>query len=939
MLPLLTACMTIMKQWTFQNRILYLALLPGILTALVLGAFFSIERSASLDEMLESRALTIAKYFAPSCEYGVTTGSLGILQNIANGILEEADMRSVSIYSQNMETLAHAGPRFSNLSKANYELQSEQLFLLRTKDTVRARAPIFAQHLSISDEITEDYYLKPERPTEIIGWVEVELSKANTRLLRYQYLSAVFVVIALVLSLCGLIIMRLSSKISISLHQLLNTVKSLENGQLDARVFLDNSGELSDLATGINAMANALQRSQSEYQQNLDQATSDLRETLDEMEIRNSELQIGRREALEASVMKSEFLANVSHEIRTPLNGILGFSELLTRTELSNQQTEYLATIHKSSEDLLKILNDILDLSKIDANKLIIERIRMNLRDVLEEVIIMLAPEAYQKGIELNYLIYSDVPQRIISDPLRLKQVLINLISNAIKFTPQGSINIRISTINQTVQHCSIRFEVQDTGIGMDEAQIAKIFTAFSQADTSTTRRFGGTGLGLVISKALVEAMGGELRVSSQLGTGSIFSFHIEAELQQGEDTDFPPLGNHQVALVDASMMSRLNAIGVLSQWGLEHNDFETLELLFDFQQKHQPDWRVILFAMDERKPDDIELQQQIKRLKQLGLPIIASTSILNNEHINAYKTLGVTYVLTHPCTRKNLYHLLRLSLNLPAIDGNDKHPTVNSKVQPPVVLAVDDNPANLQLVVTLLEELNLPILSAKNGLEAIDIVKQQDIDLILMDIQMPQMNGLEATEAIRQLERNNTVPVVAVTAHAMADEKETLLKAGMNDYQTKPITQAQLISCIERWTGYRCTPTPNNFAKHDALRLHDGVFDAKLALSNSNQNAQLAAELFTMLLDSLATDTQRIMEAWENEEFAALLEQVHKLHGATRYCGVPKLTQALEKLESSLKAADNSQQWPDLLRSFVEQSAALQHWASSHDWLLELKL
>lgn len=930
-----------MKQWKFQNRLLYLALLPGILTALALGAFFSIERSTSLDEMLETRSLTIAKYFAPSCEYGVTTGSMGILQNLANGILEEYDMRAVGIFDQGMEELAHAGPKFSNSSKVNYELQSDQLFLLRTKDTVRARAPILAQHLSISDEISENYYIKTEQPAEIIGWVEVELSRANTRLLRYQYISAVLAVVALVLGLCGLIVVRLSRKISSSLQKLLSTVKSLENGQLESRVFLDNNDELSELATGVNSMANALQRSQSEYQQNLEQATSDLRETLDEMEIRNSELQIGRREALEASIMKSEFLANVSHEIRTPLNGILGFSELLARTNLSNQQVEYLATIHKSSEDLLKILNDILDLSKIDAGKLIVERIRMNLRDILEEVIIMLAPEAYQKGIELNYLIYSDVPLQIMSDPLRLKQVLINLISNAIKFTPQGSINIRISTINQTQQHCSIRFEVQDTGIGMDESQVAKVFTAFSQADSSTTRRFGGTGLGLVISKALVEAMGGEMRVSSQLGTGSIFSFHIEAELAKGEEIDFPPLSGHCGALIDGSMMSRLNTSGVLSHWDVEHNDFETPAQLLDFKDKHQPNWQVLMYAIDDQLPDNSNLQKNIKLLKTLGLPIIASTSILNNEHIDAYKALGISHVLTHPCTRKNFYRLLRLSLKLPTLDNPANRSGSPIKTQPPTVLAVDDNPANLQLVVTLLAELGIPTLSAKSGQEAIDLVTQQEVDLVLMDIQMPHMNGLEATKAIRQLERNNTVPIIALTAHAMADEKETLLKVGMNDYQTKPINQDQLISCIERWTGYRCqVKAPKiNLDQHSNERLHAGVFDAQLALANSNQNPELAAELFKMLLDSLAADIQAIITAWETEDFAELLERVHKLHGGTKYCGVPKLTQALNQLETALKTPERSHEWPNLLRSMVEQSAALQHWASSHDWLLELNL
>ena len=928
-----------MKHNNFQNRIVFLSVLPGIVAAIALAAFFIVERSYSLDNMLESRALTIAKYFAPSCEYGLITGNLGILQNIAQGILNERDMRSVSIYDVDMTELVHAGPKFHTHHHNNYQLKNEQQFLLQTDHALRARAPIFAQHLNISDIVTNELFHPSSKPEEIIGWIEVELSNSNTRILRYQYIVTVILILAIALALCAMVVVRFSRNVSVPLRQLLGTLKDLENGSLDSRVTLNNKGEFSELANGINAMANALQRGQVEYQQHIEQITRDLYENLDEMEIRNNELIIGRQEAQEASRIKSEFLANVSHEIRTPLNGILGFTEVLARTHLSDQQTEYLTTIHNSAEDLLKILNDILDLSKIDAGKLIIERTAFNLRSLVEDVLLMLAPTAYNKGIELNLLMYTDVPIRALGDPLRIKQVLLNLLSNALKFTHRGSVNIRISTINKTQDYASLHFEVQDTGIGISETQVSKIFNAFSQADSSTTRRFGGTGLGLVISKALVEAMGGEMNVSSQVGSGSIFSFYIDVGLDHEEDEEQLSLTDFHAALIIPSLMHRLNTSSILNYWGLKHDDFETPTQLLNFAQEQQPNWQVILYAMGDLQPQDPLLSNQIKQLKALGLPIVASTNLLNDEHIQGYKRIGVDHILTHPCTHKNLYRLVRAALNLPSLESDDLTLLeANSNRKKPIVLAVDDNAANLQLVISLLEELKIPTLAAKSGQEAIDIIFQEEVDMVLMDIQMPEMNGLEATERIRQLNINQNVPIIALTAHAMMDEKEKLLKIGMNDYYTKPINQEKLIACIERWTGYRCQPsgTPSALQKLNTTRVNDGIFDAQMALRNANYNGQLASELFIMLLDSLAEETVKMMDAWEEEDYQTLEELVHKMHGGARYCGVPKLIHSLETLEVSLKT-QSSQHWPNLLRNTVEQITALKNWAASHEWRSEL--
>lgn len=923
-----------MKNWSIQNRILLLALLPGILVALVVGTFFTLERSKDLDSLLDQRAITIAKHLAPSSEYGVTTGNKGILQNIANNSLEELDVRSVTIFNQNLTELAHAGPRMQNTRKSSYDLIDDQLSILHSDDTVRVKAPIYAQSLIISDEISESFFADRNTENKLIGWAEVELSKSNTRILRYQHILSALFVIFIVLAGCGYLVLQLSKSLTRPIQELLLTIKQLEKGQLDSRAHVYKVGEFDQLASGINAMANALQRTTIEYQTNLEQATRDLQETLDEMEIRNSELQIGRREALQANVMKSEFLANVSHEIRTPLNGIIGFSELLARTQLTEQQEDYLSTIYTSSDDLLKILNDILDLSKIDAGKLIIEKININLRDVLEEVFTRLAPQAAEKQLSFNYLIYSDVPVNIINDPLRLRQVLSNLLSNAIKFTKQGGVSVRVSVNNVTDNHASICFEVQDTGIGMTEEQSKKIFSAFTQGDSSTARNYGGSGLGLVISRALVEAMNGEITVSSHSGQGSTFTFNIDTELQQQPAQNLPSLKGHRVALIEGSMFNRLNTGELLNQWQLEHDDFDSFGQFFN-SSKQQADtpWDVILFASGRKAPNNSEVIRQIEALTKLNLPIILLTDLLEHEHSEGFLKLGVTHILNQPYLRKSLHRLLSIVFHIPELEHSQELESDLPPAAAPLILVVDDNAANLKLVVTLLSELSLPVLSASSGQEAISLVQQNDIDLIYMDIQMPGMNGLETTRHIRGLNDRGKMPIIALTAHAMADEKEALLKAGMNDYQTKPITQDRLIKTVNQWTGFQCSirtldPIITPLKKHN----NNLSFDAELALYHANKSSSLAIDMFKLFLDSMAEDIAAIMEAWEEEDIATLLELVHKMHGASRYCGVPKLRDILETFEISLKSGQSGQ-WPEFMRNLVEESSSLQHWASSNDW------
>src|SRR5690554_4080289 len=351
------------------------------------------------------------------------------------------------------------------------------------------------------------------------GSVKARLRRRET----YQALliSLMLVVGGVLLSL--LVSLRLSRAFTVPVFQLNEAVAKLKEGKLDTRVYTRAGPEFEQLESGLNEMASELSQAQAEIQQNIDQATGDLRETLETIEIQNIELDFARKEALEASRIKSEFLANMSHEIRTPLNGIIGFTELLLKSPLPRQQRDHLNTIRKSSEILLTIINDILDFSKIEAGKLILDRVPFQLRDIVEEVMVMLAPAAHAKNLDLVPLVYNDVPDNIMGDPLRVKQVITNLVNNAIKFTQTGEVVLRASLEDEDKEanRVTLRLSVTDSGVGLSRAQQQSLFNAFSQADASIVCQYGGTGLGLAISKRLVEEMGGEIGLESELGRGS----------------------------------------------------------------------------------------------------------------------------------------------------------------------------------------------------------------------------------------------------------------------------------------------------------------------------------------------------------------------------------------------------------------------------------
>ncbi|MHC6224444.1 response regulator [Pseudomonas sp. X10] len=882
-----------------RSRVLLLALLPAGMMALVLGSYFTWLQQNELQTQLLQRGKMIAEQLAP-WPRPLARHSPAQLERIAAQALEQTDVRAVAFLNPDRSRLAHSGPSMLNQPPSGGS--GTQLLQRTGNDATRYLMPVFGHHRDLAADAV------PAEAERLLGWVEIELSHDGTLLRGYRNLFTSLLLILVCLSLTALLALRMSRTINGPISQIKHAVNQLKDGNLEERLPAMGSHELDELAAGINRMAETLHNAHEELQHSIDQATEDVRQNLETIEIQNIELDMARKEALEASRIKSEFLANMSHEIRTPLNGILGFTHLLQKSELSPRQLDYLGTIEKSADNLLGIINEILDFSKIEAGKLVLDSIPFNLRDLIQDTLTILAPAAHAKQLELVSLVYRDTPLSLIGDPLRLKQILTNLVSNAIKFTREGTIVARAMLEEEHEDSVQLRISVQDTGIGLSPQDVRTLFQAFSQADNSLSRQPGGTGLGLVISKRLIEQMGGEIGVDSMPGEGSQFwiSLNLPKAHDDAEERPIQALLGRRVAIVDAHELARQALEHQLEDCGLSVSLFSSFDHLLHAveaasQAGHPFEFAVLGANLGNLSPE--QLGQYNQQLEHLGCQAVVLCPTTEQALYHPYLPNAHGQLLSKPtCTRK----LRRLLLELvqprrPSVEsrGND-----NQRM--PKILCVDDNPANLLLVQTLLEGLGAEVHAVDSGYAAVQAVQDEPFDLVLMDVQMPGMDGRACTEQIRQWESSQSgapLPIVALTAHAMANEKRALLHSGMDDYLTKPISERQLAQVVMKWTGMSLD-TPQQ--DRPAERLPDSselkVLDPEEGLRLAAGKPDLAADMLAMLLASLEADREAIRAAREAPDRNALIERVHRLNGASRYCGVPQLRAACQRSETLLK-------------------------------------
>jgi two-component system sensor histidine kinase BarA len=915
--------------WGIRQKVLLISLLPIVLLSLSLVGYFTAIQIESMDESLNNRGNTIVRQLAPAVEYGIVSGSSEILRPLVESTLEQVDVRAVVVTDRNGVVLvsAHKSPAGTGAGQQNAAAAGAGDGVLR-----EFRARVLQTEWVVDDYLDSQLVSMNEQQAggsiadRVLGSVIVKMDTSGMRSARRELISNSMLLAVAGLLLSGMLAYGLGRSVTRPVMQLTDAVRDVEAGNFEIDPGVESRDELEQLAKGISAMAQALKLNHEELEQRVQEATRNYRDAIEVVENQNAKLEEARRQAEEASRTKSLFLANMSHEIRSPMTGITGFLQLLGKTQLDAGQLDYLRTITTSAESLLRIIDDILDMSKIEAGKLRIEQVDFDLREMLEDVLVLLAPRAREKGLELTYSVSADMPPVLTGDPGRIRQVLINLVSNAVKFTREGEIRIDCTVRPGHGSDLNVGISVTDTGIGIPEAEQRSVFDVFTQADSGTAKVYRGTGLGLSISKSLVELMGGEIGLESMPAQGSRFWFAVPMKRPAGAAAESAPGGVLQglrIMVFSPSDALRHALVGQLAGSGGEAEPFsevdDALAGVSAAASRRQPYFAAVL----DTAHDDELLERLMAGLvgegQGSGLPVILLEDSAGPVAADQLRNRA-TAILRKPLRASALVDALLEAYNRPeardralpesAIERQDRLWLTGQ----PRVLIADDNEINRRFLVALISSMGGVCDEAANGEDAIALWEKHRYDMILMDVHMPGIDGKTAAARISHLAgEGDHTPIIAVTADvflkASADKENTCF----DDYLHKPVDEEQLAGLLARWMPEKVSVmTPGGYPAAEQAAEHPAtgypVLDMECGLHYAAGKLDILENSLSILGGLLMDQIAELRQDLAAGNISGAYELAHRLKGSSSYCGALRLQQSATRLEAACHAQDKQQ-------------------------------